>query len=102
VRRLRLWRGGEPFVQGAALIGLEMAKADPAQSFGRHDAAEGVASEAEHLAQTGVKQKRFVAQDQKLIEDEAGGRGDIRHKGREPEDAVGDFADLGLHASPPN
>ena len=56
-----------------------------------------VAVEREHLAQAGVEHQRLVAEDQELVEGEAGGRGDVRHKGREPIDAVGDFVDLGFH-----
>ena len=59
--------------------------------------AERVAVERKHLAQAGVEHQRLVAEDEELVEGEAGGRGDVRHIGREPVDAVGDFADLGFH-----
>ena len=59
--------------------------------------ASAVAVEREHLAQAGVEQQRLVAEDEELVEGEAGRRRDIRHEGREPVDAVGDLVDPGLH-----
>ena len=93
----RLRRDREPFVHRAALVGLEMAEGDPAQALGRDDAADGVAVERKHLAQAGVEHQRLVAEHEELVEGEAGGRGDVRHEGREPVDAVGDFVDPGFH-----
>jgi hypothetical protein len=87
----------EPFVHRPALVGLEMAERDPAQALGRDDAAKRVAVERKHLAQTGVEHQRLVAEDEKLVEGEAGGRGDVRHVGREPVDAVADLADCRFH-----
>ena len=97
VRGRRLRRDRQPFVHRAAFVGLEMAEGDPAQALGRNDAAKRVAVERKHLAQAGVEHQRLVAEDEELVEGEAGGRGDVRHVGREPIDAVGDFADLGFH-----
>ena len=95
---LRLRRDREPLVHRAAFVGLEMAEGDPAQALGRNEAAHGVAVERKHLAQAGVEHQRLVAEDEELVEGEAGRRGDVRHEGREPVDAVGDFSDLGLHS----
>ena len=87
----RLGRDREPLVQRAALVRLEVAEGDPAQPFRRNDAAHAIAVEREHLAQAGVEHQRLVSEHEKLIEDKAGRRGDVRHEGREPKDAVGDF-----------
>jgi hypothetical protein len=48
-----------------------------------------------------VEDQRLVGEHEELIEDEAGGRGDLRHEGREPKDAVGDFRDLGFQGELP-
>ena len=40
---LRLRRDRQPLVHRAALVGLEVAEGDPAQAFGRDEAADGVA-----------------------------------------------------------
>src|SRR5579872_1226641 len=50
-----------------------------------------------HPVQTGVKQQRLIAQDEKLIEGEAGRRGNLRDECREPVDAWCDFGDLRFH-----
>src|SRR5262249_18790555 len=92
-----LWSEREPFVHRPALVGLEMTRPDPAQTLWRRDASQGVAIEMKHFSKTGVKHQRFVAQHKKLIEGETGGRRDVRHIGREPVDAVGDFADFRFH-----
>jgi hypothetical protein len=81
----------------AALVRLEVAERDPAQLLGRNEAAQRVTRERKHLPQSGVKQQRLVADDEELIEGEARRRRDVRHEGREPIDAVGDFVDPGLH-----
>jgi hypothetical protein len=96
---LRLRGDGEPFIHGAAFVGLVMAEGDPAQALQRDEPAHGVAVERKHLAQTGVKHQRRVAENEELVETEARGRGDVGHEGREPVDAVGDFADPGFHES---
>ena len=60
-----------------------------------------LADEREHLPQAGVEQQRLVAEDEELVEGEAGRRRDLRHEGREPIDAVGDFVDPGRHGRLP-
>ena len=101
VGRRRLRGGGEPFVHGAALVGLEMPEGDPAQPLGGHDAREGVAIERKHLAQSRVEHERLVAEDEELVEGEAGRRGDVRDESGQAENAEGDFIDLGLHGMSP-
>ncbi len=57
MRGFRPRRDRQPFIHGAAFIGLEMPEGDPAQLFGRYQAADGVAREGEHLAQAGVEEQ---------------------------------------------
>ena len=59
--------------------------------------ARGVAIERKHLAQSGVEHERLVAEDEELVEGEAGRRGDVGDKSGQTENAGGDFIDLGLH-----
>ena len=94
-RRLRSY--GQPFVHGAAFVGLEMAEGDPAQLLRRQDARQCLAVEREHLAQAGVEHQRLVAHDEELVEGEAGRRRDVGHKGGKTEDAVRDFRNPGFH-----
>ena len=96
MRRLRVGRSGEPFVHRAALVRFEVAICDPAQLFGRDDAAQRVAVKRKHLAQTSVKHHWLIAEHQELVEDEAGGQGDVWHVGREAINAIGDFVDFGF------
>ena len=98
VRHLGLRRDRQPVVHRAALVGLVMAKGDPAQPLGRNEAAHGRADDRKHSAETGVEQQRFVSEDKELVEGEAGRRRYFRHEGRESIDAAGDFVDFGLHA----
>ncbi len=74
-----------------------MAESDPPQLRRRNDAAHRVEIGRKHLAQTGMKHQRFVAEDEKLVEGEAGRRRNVGNEGRQPVDPVGDFADLGFH-----
>ena len=97
VRDLRIRRDREPFVHRAAFIGLVMAEGDPAQPLGRHDAAERIVVERKHLAQAGVEHQRLVTEDEKLIEGEAGRRGDARDEGREAINSVCNFSNLRVH-----
>ena len=39
-----------------------------------------------------------LTEHEELVKGEAGRRRDLRHEGRKPIDAIGDLADLGLHA----
>jgi len=52
----------------------------------------------EHGAAAAVEKHRLFCEQQKLIEGEAGGRGNFGNEGREPEDTVRDFMGLGLHS----
>ena len=94
---LGLRRDGQPVIQGAALIGLEMAEGDPAQPLRRDNAGDGAAIKGEHAAQAGMEDQRVIAQHQELVEGEAGGRPDIRHKGGEAKNAVRDFRNPGFY-----
>ena len=56
VRSFGLRRDRKPFVQRAALVGLEMAEANPAQALDRGQPADGVTDERKHAPETGVEQ----------------------------------------------
>src|SRR3954466_4337724 len=89
LRRLGVRCGGEPLIQGAALVCLKVAVGDPAQLPGRYDAADSLMGQREYLARAGVKQQRLVSKHEELVEDESGRRGDLRHKSRQAKDAIG-------------
>src|SRR6185437_14057886 len=72
---------------------------NPAQPFGRNDSAQSLTIERKHLAQAGMKHQRLFAEHKKLVEREPRGRCDIRHEGRKPVNAIGDFRDLRFHRS---
>src|SRR6516162_6808856 len=79
VRRRGLRRNREPFVHRAALVGFEMAERDPTQALSRHDAAQCVVIDRKHFSKTGMEHQRLVAENQKLIEGEAGRWRNVRH-----------------------
>jgi hypothetical protein len=74
-----------------------MAERDPAQALDLDDLGDRLAVERKHLMQAGVEQQRLLAAHKEGVEGKAGRRRDLRHIGREPENAVGDFSDLGFH-----
>jgi hypothetical protein len=76
-----------------------VAEGDPAQALHRHDPRHSLAVQGEHAAQPGVEQQRLTAHDEERVEGESGRRGDVRHKGREPIDAVSDFGDFRSHST---
>lgn len=79
--------GGEPLVERAALVGLDVTEADPSQScewgHGRHS----IGDRGEEGAEPGVEQQWFLAEDEVLVEAEV----DLVEVGRELVDAVGDL-----------
>ena len=89
-------RRRQPQVHGAALVGLDVAEADPPQALDVEDLARPPGDQREHLARTGVEQERLVGVDQVLVEGEAAG-GDLRDARRQAVHAVGDLMDVGLH-----
>ena len=74
-----------------------MAEADPAQLLRSDDTRERRANERKHAPETSVEQQRLVAEDEELVEGESGGRGDLRHEGREPVDTGCDFGSARFH-----
>jgi hypothetical protein len=101
MRHLGARRHGEPVVHRAALVRLVVAERDPAQPLRVDQPRESLTHQREHVAVAGMKEQRLVAKDDELVESEAGRGCDLRHKGREPVDAVGDFADAGFHDRSP-
>ena len=85
-------RRREPHVHRAALVGLDVAEADPAQRLDRDHRGHRLGDQREQPAQAGVEQQRLVAGDEELVEGEAR-RGSPRGPGRDPVDAVGDLVD---------
>lgn len=68
MRHLRVRGHGQPFVHGAALVGLVVAERDPAEIVDRHDPGDRFGHQREHLPQSCVKQKRLVSEHKELIE----------------------------------
>src|SRR4249919_4116242 len=97
VRHQRVRRDREPLVHGSALVGLHVPERDPAQVLRWHEPAHGFAYQGKHPARPGVEQQRLVPEDQELVEGEAGGCCHFGHEGRQPEDAISDFIDAGIH-----
>src|SRR3546814_10649480 len=102
MRHLRIGTGGEPGVHRAALIRFHMAEADPAQPLDRHDPRDRRGHRIEHAPGAAVEQQRLLRLHQELVEGEAGGRRDLRHKGGEPIDPLRDFSNVGAHAETPS
>jgi len=94
-------RGGrrrrEPVVHRAALVGLDMAEGDPAQTVERQHARVGRRDGPEHPARAAMEQQRLVGDHEELVEGEAGRRGNRRHEGRQSIEAVGNLVDPGGH-----
>jgi hypothetical protein len=58
---------GEPFVQSATFVCLDVAKTDPAQPRRWDQRADGVAHRQNYLFQAGMEKQRLIVQDKKLI-----------------------------------
>ena len=65
---LSMGRQCQPFVQRAALVGFEMAEADPADARGLHNSCHCLAHQREHLLHAGMVEECFVVNDKELIE----------------------------------
>jgi hypothetical protein len=87
---------GEEQVHRSALISLDVTERDPPQRVEREHPGDRFADAGEHCTGPGVKQQRLFGLNEELIEGEAGGA-DVGNEGREPEDALGDFVELGFH-----
>jgi len=87
----RAWCYRQPLVHAAAFVRLHMAETDPAQSLQRQHGRDGFGHRREHASRAAMEQHRFVGQEQKLVEREAGGCCHFRHEGGEPINAVRDF-----------
>lgn len=96
VRRLGVGRGGEPLVERAAFVALDMGAGRPAQLRERDHGLHRLDDQREEAALAVVEEQRLVGVDQELVEGEAG-RADGVHEGREPVDAGGDFGYGGFH-----
>src|SRR5918992_5572708 len=66
--RLRTWRDVQPFVEGATLIGLEVAEADPTQPRRIDNGRHGIEGRRKHFLQPRMHQERLFVFDEKLIE----------------------------------
>src|SRR5213596_3291718 len=80
-----------PAVQRAALVGLEVAEADPTDTRGVDDLGHRVAHHGEHLARPGVEEERLVVTDQELVELEVG----LGDEGRDAEEVGRNLGHLG-------
>ncbi len=96
LRGRRLRGRGQPLVERAALVGLEVAVADPAQARERHDPRQRLADPGIERAHAGVEQQRLLGVDQDLVEREPALRGERR----EPVDAGSDLVGTGHAWSP--
>src|SRR5438874_816833 len=90
-RGLRPGGAREPVVQRAALVGLEVAEADPTDTRGVDDLGHRVAHHGEHLAEPGVEEERLVVTDQELVELEVG----LGDEGRDAEEVGRNLGHLG-------
>src|SRR5690606_23806160 len=91
----------QELIQGAALIGLVVRKADPAQALGREDLGDGAARRFEEAARAGVPEHRLVGGDEILVEGKAAAGawdGDI---GGDAENLRCDFVDACGHDESP-
>ncbi len=89
-------RGVEPFREGSALVGLDVAEGDPAQPAQVHDAGRGGRDGRVEGALAAVEEQGLVRVDQELVEGEAL-RTHRGQKGREPVDPLGNLVDTCLH-----
>ena len=64
---------GKELVERAALVRLEMRKADVSETLDRHHAADCFAHQRKQFARPGMKQQRFIVINQVLVETEPGG-----------------------------
>ena len=97
---LRVGRGGEEEVHGAALVGFEMTEHDPAKPFQRQQRSDGFGYAREHGPRPGVEDGRLVGVDEELVEGEAG-RPDVGDERGQPVDAVGDLVNASFHGRSP-
>jgi hypothetical protein len=91
----------EPQVHRAAFVRLDMAEADPAQPLGRDEPGDLAEHRGEQPAVAGVEEQGLVAEQQILVEREAGRGRDLRDIGGNPEDSVGDLVHPGGHGPVP-
>jgi hypothetical protein len=91
---LRVGGGREKVIHRAALVGFQMGKSDPTQFLERDNRPHRVRYFSVHMAKAGMKEERFVAVDQKLIERETRPH---RYERGNPINLIGDFVDSRFH-----
>src|SRR5262245_7274523 len=96
-QRLRFRCDAQPLIQGAALVGLEVAESDPAQTRGIDDRTHTRECRLEHLLESRMHQERLVVPDQELVELNPV----VGMEGRNPIRVRGDFGYIGRHATYP-
>ena len=86
--------GRQPLVQAAALVGLDVTEADPAQAIEGDHRGHRLGHQGEQRPHAGVEQEGLVPVHEDLVERHAR----VGHERRDPVDVVGDLVDGGLHA----
>jgi hypothetical protein len=81
-------------IHRAALVGFQMGKSDPTQFLERDHGSHGSRYVGKHMAKARMKEKRFLAVDQKLIECKTWTHG---RKRRNSINFIGDLIDSCFH-----
>ncbi|MCU0990309.1 MAG: hypothetical protein MUE63_12175 [Xanthomonadales bacterium] len=92
-QRLGRRRQRQEVVERAALVGLEMGKADVAQVPHRQHGGDGLADQRKQFVRPAVVEQRAVIHDQVLVEGKSAGHRARRYRRADAIDAVGDFVD---------
>src|SRR5208282_3203702 len=99
MRRGRIRRRIEPFVERTAFVGFHVAERDPSQLLQIEQSRGGGRDRRKEKTLPAMKQHRLVCIDQELIEGDAGGRRYLGDKRGEPVDMIRDLIDSGFHAA---
>src|SRR5580765_4554783 len=91
--RLRPGRDTQPFIQRAALVGFEVAEANPTELAVIEDGRHAFEGRWKHFLHARMHDKRLFVGDEKLIELNA----ELRMKGGNTKNVGGDFCNIGLH-----
>ena len=89
---------GEPLVQRAALVGLEVAEPDPAERRRLDDGCDRLPRHPEHASHERVHEERLVVLHEILVELEA----IVRMERGDAVDVRGDLGDAAFHERPPS